>query len=270
MTETSELDAILSIIKETGGVSDRFVEKLRQNRITHLSFSQISAVEFCHHRYHLQYVQLVDPMPLPDYFTKGKLLHQMIAMSYECVAHNMPIAMDDHFRLIDNHYQDEHQKHLRNAVLVHLENLWKDCEIVAIEEPFAMLMDPELPPVVGIIDLVLKRNGTFILIDHKTGRDFYPQDELQMAIYRHFIQDKYGADECQFYYDNYRWVNNLGRIRKPAFQRVKVTLPALFDGDTISRIQKGYQNIQMIRSEDWGAKNGECFRCPYRKVCRMN
>jgi ATP-dependent exoDNAse (exonuclease V) beta subunit len=265
---SNSLDAIRSIIDQAGGDSERFAETLRHQHIPHLSFSQISAVEFCHHRYYLQYVMVVDPVPLPDYFSKGKLLHQIIAASYQRMAGKKSVLTDENFTLIDGAYQGDHQRHLRNAFIVHMENLWQDCEIIAVEKPFAIQIESQLPPMVGVIDLILKQNGNYVLIDHKTGRDFYAQDELQMAIYRQFIQNQYGTSECFFYYDNYRWVNNLERIRKPAFQRVKVSLPPMYDGDAMQRIRKGHQIIQKIRSDEWGAKNGECFRCPYRKVCR--
>jgi ATP-dependent exoDNAse (exonuclease V) beta subunit len=264
------LDEIQEVIEQSGGDSERFAETLRHKHIPHLSFSQISTVEFCHHRYYLQYIRLIDPQPLPDYFTKGKLLHQMIAASYQRLAGNKPISKDESFILIDGVYEGDHQRHLRNAFLTHMENLWAGCEIIAIEKPFAIKMEDMLPPMVGVIDLILKQNGNYILIDHKTGRDFYAQDELQMAIYRHFIHEHYGAEECLFYYDSYRWVNNLARIRKPAFQRTRVSLPPMYDRAAMNRIRKGNADIEMIRSENWGSKNGECFRCPYRNQCRNN
>ncbi len=261
------LSTILSVIEATRGNSDQFAETLRHNHIPHLSFSQVSAVEYCHYRYFLQYEQLVDPVPVPDYFTKGKLLHQVIASSYLSLAGLQPVDPQPYYQLIHRHYQGAAETHLQNAVAVHLDNLWQDCQVVAVEEPFAMLIDERLPPVVGVIDLILKQNGSYILIDHKTGRDFYPQDELQMAIYVEYARQRFGGDQFRFFYEQYRWVNNLKRIRKPAFQRPEVILPSYYWQLALSRIQSGFQQIERIKTTQQAKKEGECFRCPYFNVC---
>ena len=259
---------IYAVIEQTRGSSDRFAETLRHRHIPHLSFSQISTVEACEYRYFLQYELLLDPSPIPDYFTKGKLLHQIIAASYTHVANSQPIQPEDYFALINQHYQGETEQHLRNATLQHLNNLWQDCEVVAVEEPFVMQIDERLPPCVGVIDLILQCDGTYILIDHKTGRDFYPQDELQMAIYVEYIKQHYGGGNFQFYYEQYRWVNHLERIRKPAFQRTEVILPKHYWTQAVERIQRGYRKIERIKTSGQALKNGDCFRCPYRNICR--
>ena len=90
-------------------------------------------------------------------------------------------------------------------------------KVVGIEKPFVYLMEQAIPPVVGVIDLILRRGETLILIDHKTGRDFYQPDILQMAVYFNYLRSTGIKGECEFYYDSYRWVENLTRIRKPAF-----------------------------------------------------
>lgn len=267
MNSIEALEKIFTVIEKAQGDTDLFAETLRQQRIPHLSFSQITTVEFCHYRYYLQYIRIVDPQPLPDYFTKGKLLHQLIAKTYQQAAAHQPVDPQGHFKQIAGHYHDEHQTHLENAVRVHLRNLWTDCQVIAIERPFAMVIDERLPPCVGVIDLILRQDDEYIAVDHKTGRDFYPQDALQMAIYAEFIRREYGANRCKFYYDQYRWVNNLQRIRKPAFQRTEITALSSDWASALQRIRVGYESIQQIRATKNVAKNGECFRCPYRHQC---
>ncbi len=261
------LEVISSVIERTRGDSDSFAETLRHQGIPHISYSQITTVEFCPYRYLLQYVKLQDLTPIPDYFTKGKLLHQIIALSYEKMALGQALPTPECIELLERQYQGDSQRHLRNALEVHLENRWQGCQIIAVEKPFAMTIDPTLPPCVGVVDLILKKDGRFILIDHKTGHDFYPQDELQMAIYVHYIRQTYGEVPCEFYYDHYRWVNNLGRIRKPAFQRTGVTDTRLAWSAALERIRAGWAAIERIRQRNWAPKTGQCFRCPYRKAC---
>ena len=246
---------------------DRFAERLRQSGIAHISFSQISTVELCQYRYYLQYIQLKEPEPIPDYFTKGKLLHEMIATSYKKAAGNLPADTDSMTAVIEQQFAEQHACHLRNALTVHLENRWEECQIIGIEKPFVMLIDPNISPCVGVIDLILKKDGKYILIDHKTGRDFYPDDELQMAIYMEYLKQEFGEQECEFYYEHYRWVNNLKRIRKPAFKRVQVCLPGAQWEKALERIRWGSLLIEEIRAGMRPVRNGECFRCPYRKNC---
>ncbi len=265
--QTDQIAAILSVIEQTKGNSDQFAETLRHNHIPHLSFSQVSTVEFCRQRYYLQYEQLIDPEPMPDYFTKGKLLHQVIAASYSNMAEGRPVDPELYFVLIQRYYQGDSATHLQNAVSVHLDNMWQDCQVVAVEEPFVMQIDERLPPVVGVIDLILKQNGNYILIDHKTGRDFYPQDELQMAIYVEYARQRYGGDNFRFFYEHYRWVRNLKRIRKPAFQRTEVILPSYYWQLALQRIHSGFRRIEEVKTTQRAPKEGECYRCPYLHVC---
>ncbi len=262
-----EINQIYSVIEQTRGSSDQFAETLRHRYIPHLSFSQITTVEFCEYRYYLQYVQLIDPQPIPDYFTKGRLLHWAIASYYQCVARGEEFPLDMVLDAFDRQYQGENQRHLHNAIAVHLENSWRNCQVEAVEEPFAMSIDPNLPPCVGVIDLILRKDGRIILVDHKTGRDFYPEDELQMAIYVQFVRNQFGDIPCDFFYDHYRWVNHLTRIRKPAFQRVQVFQSHRNWSTALERIRAGSDLIERIKTGKKVYRNGECFRCPYRNSC---
>ncbi len=267
--ELSEnLELIIQVIESLNGDSDQFADTLKRNHIPHISFSQITSVEFCPYKYYLEYVEMVELDPPPMYFTKGRLLHQIIAKSYQKIDHHESLDIDEYDNLIDNQLWDVHNQHLKNAVRVHLDNLWSGCQVIAVEKPFVMILDEALPPCVGIIDLILQQNGRMILIDHKTGRDFYPQDVLQMAIYAEYISRQFGTSEIAFYYDHYRWVNNLDRIRKPAIQRTEMVIPSGYFKEALNRIQNGYQKINNIMTTHSAAKHGECFRCPYRTYCR--
>jgi hypothetical protein len=264
---TGALATIRQVIDQAGEDTERFAETLRRRRIPHLSFSQVTTVEFCQYRYYLEYVELVELDPVPLYFTKGKLLHQIIAAAYRKADQGEPDGLEEYYDLIDSQLEGEHRRHLRNALLVHLEQRWQDAEIISIEKPFVMDLDPDLPPCVGVVDLVLKRGATYLLIDHKTGHDFFPEDKLQMAIYIEYMKRQFGDVTCEFYYDHYRWVNNLGRIRKPAFQRNYISIPASFWQTALERIRSGYRQIEQIKNGKPAARYGECFRCPYRRLC---
>ena len=99
----------------------------------------------------------------------------------------------------------------------------------------------DLPPFFGIIDLVLRKGDSYIVVDHKTGGDFNDLDSMQLIFYREFIRKEYNSKKVDAYFDQYRWVNNLMRIRKPAFIRSKVPIKLNGLQQTITRAKKAYE-----------------------------
>jgi hypothetical protein len=289
--------AIQELIAECAGDSDRFAERLRAERIPHLSYSQVTTVEACPYRYYLQYVRGIEPDPVPEYFTKGKLLHQLIARDYSNGHDGRALSLskcrpayEDEVAL---QFSGENLAHLLNALELHRQHAWRGAEVLGVEHPFVMRVHESLPPLVGVIDLVLVTDDGYLLVDHKTGRNFYPDDELQVAIYAQYIHQAYGGETCRLFYDHYRWVKNLGRIRKPAFQRVEVRADPAHWPQDLARIRAAYGRIREIWEiyEQWNPLHdigkkpihsgdlrnsllritsacGECFRCPYREMCR--
>ena len=258
---------IEEVIAESKGDSDRFAEKLRRERIPHISFSQVTTIEFCSYRYYLQYIKMQDPRPIPDYFTKGKLLHQLLGEFYEHNRNGKSSVPPSHEREISKQFSGDNYFHLLNAYRVHQQNSWHSCELISVEHPFVMRVDGSLPPMVGVIDLILKQDGCYLLVDHKTGRNFYPDDELQVAIYAQYIRKAFGGESCRLFYDHYRWVNNLDRIRKPAFQRVEVTANHNHWPRYLARVKTAYEEIRALLAGVPAVRSGECFRCPYRNMC---
>jgi len=316
----SAFTAIQELIAECAGDSDRFAERLRAERIPHLSYSQVTTVEACPYRYYLQYVRGIEPEPVPEYFTKGKLLHQLIARDYsnghrfdaptepgqELSTSRFDAPTEPGQELSTSHFDGRHfdaptelgqelsvrpeyevevalqfsgenLAQLLNALELHRRHAWRGAQVLGVEHPFVMRVDPALPPLVGVIDLVLvtdhksdlwislersdlqslslqgQRERSFILVDHKTGRNFYPDDELQVAIYARYIQQAYGGESVRLFYDHYRWVNHLERIRKPAFQRVEVRADPAHWPQDLARIRAAYEIICKIREiyEEW-------------------
>jgi ATP-dependent exoDNAse (exonuclease V) beta subunit len=267
LTPTQSLKEIQTLLHAAGGNAESFLLSMKEAQLPSLSFSKVSAVESCQHRFYLQYILHLELDPIPDYFIKGKLLHTVIAHSYQKLSNHLVIDLDEYFELISQTTSGQNQTHLMNAARVHLENLWEEVEVVGIETPFAMLISTDLPPIIGVIDLILHQGGHYLVIDHKSGRDFYPPDELQMAIYRQYIHHQFDVEECEFFYEHYRWVNNLQRIRKPAFLRSALNLPADGWQASLDRICRAYGLMQRIRETNDAQKNGDCYRCPYRKIC---
>ena len=247
--------------------SELFVQALHQQQLSYLSYSQITTVEFCQQRYYLQYILDEQPEPLPDYFSKGKLLHQLIAHGYQAHMDGADLSLEELQAQLAKSELVYDPTHLANALQVYQQQRWQVQRVLAVEHPFVILLSDDLPPLVGVIDLILQDGDTILLVDHKTGRNFYPYDELQVAIYAHYIQTIYPNYDCQLYYDHYRWVNNLDRIRKPAFQRTLVQVQPEHDTLYHQRMYKAAGIIQRLHDGVVPSHMGTCFRCPFHRNC---
>ena len=260
---------IRSLLDSVQHDSELFVQALHGQDLPYLSYSQITTVEFCQQRYSLQYILHRQPEPLPDYFSKGKLLHQLIAHDYQAQMQGDTLSLDDLVaQLHENDLQCDTQ-HLLNALHLHQQQRWQHQRVLAVEHPFVFAPADDLPPLVGVIDLILQDGDSIILVDHKTGRNFYPYDELQVAIYAQYIQSMYPGSDCRLYYDHYRWVNNLDRIRKPAFQRTLVEVQPEHTALYRQRMHKAAQAIFRLQDGAVPAHTGTCFRCPFRLNCEF-
>jgi ATP-dependent exoDNAse (exonuclease V) beta subunit len=258
---------LIEALEASEGDADVFVTTLRDEAIQHLSFSQITTVEFCEQRYQLQYIEMQELEPTPTYFIKGKAMHELIAETYRGMQNGNGKGAPSPNGHIADEMDAESKRHLTNAYQVHQNNLWTGYAVEAVEHPFVMEMEDGLLPMVGVIDLVLRQNGDFTLVDHKTGRGFYPYDALQVAIYARHIARAHAGKSCRLFYDHYRWVNNLARIRKPAFQRTEVDAQIGDWGMYVERIKTGAAQIERLRGGGTPTRNGKCYMCPYRSQC---
>jgi hypothetical protein len=262
----NEAIQIQDLIDQCSGDSDIFVNALHKSKISHISYSQVYSFETCPHQYYMRYILGKEIFPVPEYFIKGKALHRTIANAYKLIKDGSDFDEEIiHYGEIDRFSQSGN--HLHNGYLTFCQNIVSSIEVVGIEKPFVFLLNNEIPPVVGVIDLILRRGNTLILIDHKTGRDFYQPDILQMAVYQGYMRSAGFQGECEFYYDNYRWVENLARIRKPAFERKKMVISEMQVRESEQRLSAGYEGIRKLWEGKLPDRKGECFRCPYRNCC---
>ena len=88
-----------------------------------------------------------------------------------------------------------------------------------------------------------------------------------MAVYLNYLRSSGIDGKVEFYYDSYRWVENLVRIRKPAFSRQQMTISETEAGMQAKRLTDGYEGIRTLREGGLPEKTGECFRCAYRNYC---
>ncbi len=253
-------------LASAGNDADEFVRTIQRLKIPHLSFSKIFTVETCERRYVLQYIRGMQPDPIPESLLKGKAFHTMAASYYRNRDMLSNAGRLSEVALAE--YNGLNAQHLTNVAHVFLEQTWNAYEVVGVEKAFVMQLQNGLPPLVGIIDLILKRDSCFVVVDHKTGRDFYQPDPLQMAIYKKYLTNEITESaEAEFYYDTYRWVQSNARARKPLFQRLQVPDEKLEWHSALQRIQAGYQRIMRLENGYIPKSGSICYMCPYRRFC---
>jgi hypothetical protein len=241
--------------------------ELDRRRIPYITFSKVNCLGFCSYRYVLEYVKLRRLHPEPTYFVKGRLFHQAAANYYEAkrsgavaVTATLPLSAAKHL-------VDEDRVQVSNALQLLAQNTFTGWEVVAVESPFILYLGPRLPPCLGIVDLVLRKGRQFAVVDHKTGKNFNSPDPLQLAIYQEYVGRKYKPWKCIAIYDQYRWVHNLDRIRKPAFKRTTRRLGRDPWKKALRRIASAHKTMRDIERERDATADGPCYMCPYQRVC---
>jgi CRISPR/Cas system-associated exonuclease Cas4 (RecB family) len=267
MTFKTAFSKVHNLIKENKNVPDKIGSVLVSTRIPHLSYSMISSYESCPQKYYLEYVKQVKLRPEPLYFAKGKALHTAAKNLYSRgLATGIPISFWN--KMVHGVRETKDKKHLENAFNLMVKNRWDiEWEVIDIERPFVMQIHEELPPFFGIIDLVIRKGNQYIVVDHKTGNSFNEVDPKQLVLYREFVCQEYSAKKVDTYYDQYRWVNNLDRVKKPAFMRSKIPIKANDIGKAIARAKKAYTGLCKIDVPVDVAFSERCYSCQFRNLC---
>ena len=147
----NEASQIQALIDRSGGDSDLFVHALHQSKLAHISFSQIYAFETCPRQYYLRYVLGREIDPVPEYFIKGKALHQSIANAYRLLKIGKTFGEEViYYNGINRSSQAGN--HLRNGYLTFRQNMLPANEVFGIEKPFVFLLDNAAKLNVGLAE----------------------------------------------------------------------------------------------------------------------
>ena len=243
-----------------------FVRDLDRRGKQYLSFSKLNSLEFCPYRYFLEYVKGWKLRPEPDYFIKGRAFHEVVARMYRKLSKKNEIDEDELQRFLERKWSGD-SIHLGNAVKLAVENAHKGWEVVGVEQQFVLSLGSKLPPCIGVIDLLLRRGRSFLVVDHKSGKNFNEPDETQLLIYREYVRRRYKPKECLTIYDEYRWVSNLLRVRKPAFRRTEVSHKKNAWAKALKRLTDSHRDMQGIRKVKNAPATGPCYMCPFKERC---
>lgn len=255
--------AISDALSAWRGTFIDFIRQLDEDGVPYLSFSKVNAVESCQQRYLLEYVDGVE-FEQPGYYVKGTVFHQAASSAYQQLG-NAGLNMKPIERLAQKHFDDEEAAHILNAVRLLVDNAPANHEVVATELPFVLSLGAKMPPLIGVIDLLLRKGDTFVVVDHKSGKNLYEQDGFQLHLYREHVRRAFKAKRCRACFDEYRWVNNLDRIRKPAFRRTHV--PPKPWSSVLKRVDAAWWTMRQIQRTGKADAGGDCMFCPVKDAC---
>lgn len=243
-----------------------FIKKVLELRLPHLSYSSVCSIEFCERRYYYEYVKMQRLRPTPEYFVKGSIFHDIAARYYTYRSTRRKLVPKYLTKRIES---TDGIRHINNATKLLIKHAWKDWCVIGAEIPFVLDISNDLPPFIGVIDLLLQKNKSYAIVDHKTGRNFNELDPLQLVFYNEYVKKTFRPEKCVAYFDEYRWVNNLERIRKPAFRRTPVKFLRSTYNKALKRVKIAFVKMAKITSIADTAESNNCWICPYHYICNI-
>jgi hypothetical protein len=242
---------------------NNFMRQLDRSGTPYLSHSKVTSLEKCPLCYYREYV-LGEKQDSPA-LHRGGLFHQAAKAFYGALKIGQRIKPSISSKQIHaKSLPAEILPMLRNALELLRKNWWQHHDILAVEECFFMDLAAGLPPIIGIPDLLLRHEGSLILVDHKISTSFKVLDSSQLVLYAENLRRQYATNCIVGVFDEYRLVPDLSTINKPAFRRTPVSVDRSFLPNLISRYRRAWKKIISMQ------KNGEPNPSPDCRTCNFS
>ena len=242
------------------GAFSTFMETLDKRQVPYLSHSKIATVQRCQKCYYSQYI--LGEKLSSDALTTGTLFHRAAATLYNAISSGRRLthpAIGKQLR--PKHPNPQDRQALKNAIKTLRLNAWHGHDVVAVEEPFFMDLAPGLPPVIGVVDLILKQGDSYTVVDHKTSGRFGDPDPDQLVLYAEHVKRSYGVRSCVGAFDEYRLVPDLATVRKAVFRRTPVSVEASRVPELIRNYRCGWKLITKIHRDGGATPSADCWIC---------
>lgn len=250
--------ALRRALERSGTSFVRFVNRLDRESIPYLSHSKVAGIERCPRCYYRQYV--LGKNESSEALRRGTNFHKAAKLFYASHKKGSPLTPTELAKQVRAEGLDkETQNLLINATVLLRANYWEGHEVISIEEPFFMDLAHGLPPVIGVPDLVLKRNDALVVVDHKTSKSFNEIDPVQLILYGEHLRRKHGTQAIVGVLDEYRLVPDLTKIKKPAFRRTPVSVDRSFVKPLLSRYRKAWKQILTIDRDGEPYPSPDCW-----------
>jgi hypothetical protein len=234
-----------------------FMEQLDRKKTPYLSHSKVALFQRCPLCYYRQYIlgekQDSEAMHL------GQLFHETAAHLYSSTSSFSPSRLIK--RIKTKRLDVDRIKQLHNAITLLCQNGWFGLTIASVEEPFFLTLARGLPPIIGVADLVLRNGDIVTVIDHKTSTKFNDHDHGQLVLYAEHARIHHGARKVNGFFDEYRLVPDLSKIRKPVFRRMPAEVSKSFLSHLVRRYRKAWTLIRELKKGDEPSASSDCWIC---------
>jgi len=235
--------------------------RLDREKEPYLSHSKVALFERCPLCYYHQYV-LGEKESSPA-MELGSVFHDAARILYSDGAPPKPRALLE--LLAREKLEPEQRRKLRNAVSLLCQNRWTGrYKVVSVEQPFFMDLHKDLPPIIGIADLILQEDSRLVVVDHKTSSKFNDLAADQLVLYAEHARRAFGARRIVGCYDEYRLVPDLSTIRKPAFRRTTLAVGKALLAPLVKRYRDVWSQISKLDYDSKPAPGYECWKCKSR------
>ena len=242
----------------------------------HLSHSQIGEFVRCPRKYHLHYRLGLPAEFCPSGLVFGSAVHEAIALYNQMRLEGTEASLDELCTVFRRCWQREAlpvrlkageskrsvAARARKLLEFFLSNSCCAGEPVAVEEPFRLELDDDLPPVWGAIDLVeVAAEGNLILTDYKTAGSRSAPEPDQLILYRQAVQ--------QFEYPgNGEVTPRYVMLLKTAQPDITVVEPEIGPAD-FKRLRGLYKAVwqDIQRGCSYPTPGWQCKDCQWRQHC---
>lgn len=237
-----------------------FMARVDRDATPYLSHSKFSEFQRCPRCYYRRYVlgenEESAAMRLGSHFHKAA--HMLYTAESQTTPRRLLASLNT--RTLDS----ESLKKLHAAITLLCQNRWSDNHAaVSVEEPFFLDLAPDLPPVIGIADLILREGERHLVVDHKTSAKFNELSPDQLVLYAEHVRRSHGVRLVDGFYDEYRLVTNLATIRKPAFRRTPVAVGRNLLSSLIKRYRAAWKEIAVLDKTSEPASAYDCWKCNF-------
>jgi len=184
----------------------------------HLSHSQVSEFVQCPRKYHLHRRLGLKPEFAPSGLVFGSCVHEALSAFHQARLEGRSAGLAELVRAFQERWsaetlplkfgKGESEKSLRTKakgmLRFYLDNSSCRGQVIAVEEPFRIVLSEHIPPVFGRIDLVeLSPEGSLVLTDFKTAGSRREPDPGQLVLYREALRhlDYPGVDSARVKYE---------------------------------------------------------------------
>ena len=239
-----------------------FADRLDDQGIPYLSHSKIFLYEQCPRCYHKKFI-LREPEEVSEAMRRGQSFHRAATNLYASLRDKT--SLPTRSRLLAAPERKTLSKEsvalLANAIDLLRKHRWGDHEVISMEEPFFMDLAPGLPPIIGITDLVLRLEETWIVVDHKTIRQKTNHDPSQLVLYAEHVRRMHSSKCVIGVFDSYRLVPDLKTATRYPFQRIPVSVDRSLLPPLVTRYRKAWKKISAMKPGHVPTANSDCYKC---------